>query len=476
MLKLWNTATRSLQEFKPLKPGKVGMYTCGPTVYWDASIGSFRTFMFEDVLLRTLELEGYDVTRVLNITDVGHLTDDADAGEDKMEKASKKEGITAWDVAKKYTDLFLRDAEKLNVRMPPAPYLSKATDHIPEQIELVKLLEEKGFTYRTSDGIYFDTAKFPAYGALGGQKLEDKEEGARVEINEEKRNKSDFALWKFSPADTKRQMEWDSPWGVGFPGWHVECSAMAHKYLGQPIDIHCGGMDLIPVHHENEIAQSEAAYGGTFVDYWMHGEFLLIDGGKMSKSLGNIYTVRDVEAKGFDPLALRFFYLGAHYRQKENFTWDGLQAAQNALTKLRNVVRGWDVGAKAWPGPAADGIPEGETRPSPLQEEFRSALEDDLNTSKALAVVWKLVDADMPSSTKSATLSWMDNVLGLSLDDVIAKPVSVPEDIQKIAQEREIARSSKDWAGSDRLRDLILARGWLVEDTKDGPRITPARM
>jgi len=461
MLKLWNTATKSQETITPIKPGKIGMYSCGPTVYWDATIGNMRSFLFEDILQRVLELEGLEVKRVMNITDVGHLTDDADAGEDKIEKAANKEGTTAWDIAKKYTKLFLSDAKKLDLKIPSPPLLCKATDHIQEQIDLIKELEKKGFTYTTSDGVYFDTSKFPSYGSLSGQKLEDKEEGARVEVNAEKKNKTDFALWKFSPAGVKRHMEWTSPWGMGFPGWHIECSAMSRKYLGQPFDIHCGGVDHIPVHHENEIAQSEAAYGVKLANCWMHVEFLLVDGQKMSKSLGNVFTVRDLETKGFDPLALRFFFLGASYRQKQNFTWEALQAAQNGLSKLRHIVRGWPVGA---------------TPASPLRDEFLAALEDDLNTPKALAVVWKLVDADILDGQKAETLKWMDQVFGLGLGEVIGKRILIPDEIKALVKGREEARTSKDWVASDRLRDEIAGRGWVVEDTKQGTNVYPVRM
>ena len=376
MLRLWNTATRSLEEFHPIHPPAIGLYTCGPTVYWDAHIGNMRSYVFEDILQRTLELEGYAVKRVMNITDVGHLTSDEDEGEDKIEQAAAKEGKTAQEIATMYTHRFLDDARKLNIKIPSAPYLCKATEHIPEQIELIQELEKKGFTYQTSDGIYFDTSKFPSYGTLSGQRLEEKEEGARVEINTEKRNKTDFALWKLSGALSKRQQEWPSPWGVGFPGWHIECSAMSRKYLGQPFDIHCGGVDHIPVHHENEIAQSEAAYGVKLANYWLHNEFLAVESQKMSKSLGNVYTVSDLESRGFDPLALRYLYLGTHYRQKENFTWDALQAAQNALTRLRETIREWDA--------PEIGCAEYETN-------FTTAIEDDLNTPIALSVLWKLV-------------------------------------------------------------------------------------
>jgi cysteinyl-tRNA synthetase len=492
MLKLFNTLTRQLEEFKPIDAGKVRMYTCGPTVYWDAHIGNFRSYVLEDVLVRTLELNGFSVTRVLNITDVGHLTSDSDEGEDKMEKGAKRDNKTVWEIAELYMGRFLENAAKLNILIPPKPYLCRATDHIPEQIELVQILMDKGFAYKISDGIYFDTSKFPDYGKLSGQKAEDKEEGARVEVNPEKRNKTDFALWKFSypngvsfdefvrssvsaseakpspevvtPSGLattrihKRQMEWESPWGVGFPGWHAECSAMAHKYLGQPFDIHCGGVDHIPVHHENEIAQSEAAYGVKLANYWWHNEFLLVDGQKMSKSLGNVYTISDLEAKGFNPLALRYFYLGAHYRQLQNFTFEALTASQNALRRL------WSYSREL----AKDGSVLAD-----IEADFMAALDDDLNTPKALAVVWKLVDGDYPLGDKGATLLWMDKVLGLGLDAQVGRIVDIPADIQALLNERVAARAAKDWAKSDELRKLIEERGWTLEDSKEGQKVKP---
>lgn len=458
MLKLFNTLTRQLEEFKPIDAGKVRMYTCGPTVYWDATIGNFRCYVLEDILVRTLELNGYEVTRALNITDVGHLVSDSDEGEDKMEKGARRENKTVWEIAEQYSNRFVQSAAKLNIKIPPKPLLCRATDHIPEQIELVRILMDKGFAYKISDGVYFDTSKFPNYGQLSRQKAEEKEEGARVDINPEKRNKTDFALWKFSPKDEKRQMEWESPWGVGFPGWHAECSAMAHKYLGQPFDIHCGGVDHIPVHHENEIAQSEAAYGVKLADYWWHNEFLLVDGQKMSKSLGNVYTVPDLEAKGFDPLALRYFYLGAHYRQIQNFTFEALTAAQNALRRLWSYSRELDEGGAV----LAD-----------IQADFSSALDDDLNTSKALATVWKMVEGDYPAADKGATLLWMDKVLGLDLEKYVGKRIDIPENVKALLAQRQAARDSKDWAESDNLRKTIEERGWTVEDTKDGQKASP---
>lgn len=469
MLHLWNTASRSLEEFHPLHPPNVGLYTCGPTVYWNAHIGNMRSYVFEDILQRTLELEGYAVRRVMNITDVGHLTSDEDEGEDKIEQAAAKEQKTAMEIAATYTERFLDDARKLNIKIPSAPYLCKATEHIAEQIELIQELEKKGFMYTTSDGIYFDTSKFSSYGRLSGQKLEEKEEGARVAANPEKRHKTDFALWKFSVKKSppyeggdegvlsKRQQEWKSPWGTGFPGWHIECSAMSRKYLGQPFDIHCGGVDHIAVHHENEIAQSEAGYGIKLANYWLHNEFLTVDGQKMSKSLGNIYTIGDIKARGFDPLALRYLYLGTHYRQKQNFTWNALTAAQHALTKLRKTVR-------EWKNPAI-GCAEYEAH-------FKSALEDDLNTPAALAIVWKLIDdASSATSAKAASLLYMDRVLGLSLDAVIAHPWEVPEAVTHVLALRQEAREQKKWTESDRLRSDIEAMGWTVEDTPQGQKV-----
>ncbi|MBI5654705.1 cysteine--tRNA ligase [Candidatus Uhrbacteria bacterium] len=458
MLKLFNTVTRQLEEFKPIDDGKVRMYTCGPTVYWDAHIGNFRSYVLEDVLVRTLELNGFEVTRALNITDVGHLVSDSDEGEDKMEKGAKRENKTVWEIAELYIQRYLENAAKLNLKIPPKPLLCRATDHIAEQIELVKILMDKGYAYVISDGVYFDTSKFPSYGQLSRQKAEDKEEGARVEANPEKRNKTDFALWKFSPKNEKRQMEWESPWGVGFPGWHAECSAMAHKYLGQPFDIHCGGVDHIPVHHENEIAQSEAAYGVKLANYWWHNEFLLVDGQKMSKSIGNVYTINELAEKGFNPLSLRYFYLGAHYRQLQNFTFEALQASQNALNRLWAYSRELEAGGSVL---------------TDIEADFIAALDDDLNTPKALAVIWKLVDGDYPAGDKGATLLWMDKVLGLDLEKYVGKKIEVPENIKNLMNERQKARENKDWAGSDTIRKQIEDLGWIIEDTKEGQKAMP---
>lgn len=438
------------------------MYCCGPTVYQRAHIGNLRAYMMEDILRRSLEsIEGFEVKHVMNITDVGHLTSDGDEGDDKMEKSAREQGKDAWQIAKEYENLFFNDTTQLNV-LPPS-ITPRATECIQDQIDLVKVLEEKGVTYKTSDGIYFDTSKMSSYGKLGGQKLEDKQEGARVETNQEKRNPSDFALWKFSvPAASsqqpaavlKRQMEWQSPWGIGFPGWHIECSAMSHKELGQPFDIHCGGVDHIPVHHENEIAQSEMAYGAPYVKHWMHVEFLMVDNQKMSKSIGNVYNLDQVKEKGIDIAALRLFFLGAQYRTKQNFTWEAVQGVQNAYEKLVRAIRSWDEAG-------SQGIGE-------LEVEFRDAIEDDLNTPKALAVLWKLVDSNHDTASKRCSLQFMDKILGLGIADLKQEIVEVPEDIRSLADQRVKAKQEKNWSESDRLRDEILLKGWVVLDTKEG--------
>ncbi len=468
MLKFWNTANRKVEEFVPLTPGQVGMYACGPTVYQRAHIGNLRTYLMEDLLRRVLRMRGFEVRHVMNITDVGHLTDDADQGEDKMDKASRTTGRSAWDIAAEYTRLFEQDLETLCILKPTV--MPRATDCIQEQIALIQELERRGFTYTTSDGVYFDTAAFSDYGKFSGQALAEKEEGARIGVNAEKRNPTDFALWKFSypqgrPFDAtqddgarRRQMEWESPWGVGFPGWHIECSAMSRKELGQPFDIHAGGVDHIPVHHENEIAQSVAAFEVPLARYWFHVDFLLVDGQKMSKSLGNGYTLDDITQRGFDPMAFRYFLLGASYRQKQNFTWDALQAAQNALHRLRSIVRDWQP---------ADSIL------LDIEAEFMEALDDDLNVPRALAVMWKLIDRDASTASKAATLLYMDEVLGLGLQEYIAHPVQIPTEIQALMEQREVVRQAKDWSASDRLRDEIVSRGWIVEDTGDGQKISP---
>lgn len=458
-IRLTNTLTRTTDVFTSLKPGAVGMYVCGPTVYSRAHIGNLRAFTFADVLRRMFEANGYAVTEVMNITDVGHLVGDGDEGEDKLQMSADKQGKTAWDIAAEYTDLFLKDMQAMNVLTPHV--LPKATDHIAEQIAMIEEMERKGFTYTVADGVYFDTSKLPEYGRLSGQKSEEKEEGARIGVHGEKRNPSDFALWKFSPEGAKRHMEWESPWGVGFPGWHIECSAMSEKYLGVPFDVHTGGEDHVAVHHENEIAQTMAARGVLEANWWLHNAHLMVDGGKMSKSLGNGYTVEDICAKGIEPLAFRYFVLGAHYRKPMNFTWEAVGAAQTALNRLVDAAREWDTPLSV---------------DAAAVERFMTRVNDDLDTAGALAVLWDVVhDENMASGVKAATVLAMDEVLGLALEDVVARPVRVTEEAQQLLDERVRVRMAKDWAKSDALRDQLAAMGYSVEDTADGQRVREKR-
>ncbi len=453
-LHLYNSLTRKKEEFSPLKNDSVRVYACGPTVYWFAHIGNMRAFLFADLLRRTLTYNDFSVQFVMNITDVGHLTDDADEGEDKMLVALKREGKTAYEIAEAYTQAFLEDSGQLNILS--ANVYPRATEHIQEQIEMIQAIERNGFAYRTSDGIYFDTSKLPQYGVLSGQKAEEKKAGARVEMKE-KKNPTDFALWKFSPEGEKREMEWESPWGKGFPGWHIECSAMSKKYLEFPFDIHTGGVDHIPVHHENEIAQSVGCCGVNEARFWMHSEFLTVNGGKMSKSLGNLYILRDLIGEGFDPLSYRYLVLGAHYRSTLNFTWDALRAAQNAWFRLQDLVREWEK-----PSEVSDAY----------NKRFLNAINDDLNTPQALAVLWELVEDEAVSTAmKAATLLKFDAVLGFGLDRFVAVPLAVPETVRELVLKRESDRMQKNWEESDRLRAEIEDLGYLIEDTEKGTKI-----
>lgn len=453
-LKLYDTYTRSVREFTPLKPPQVGMYTCGPTVYDYAHIGNLRTYIFEDVLRRVLEFNGYPVKHIMNITDVGHLTSDSDTGEDKMEKGSKRTGKTAWEIAEFYADEFRHDMQRLNIQEPTV--WCKATDHIPEQINMVKCIEAKGFTYRTSDGIYFDTSRLPDYGYMGRLDVEGLQAGVRVDMGE-KRNSTDFALWKFSPKDQKRQMEWDSPWGVGFPGWHIECSAMSAKYLGSYFDIHCGGEDHINVHHTNEIAQTEACYGTRLANFWMHGYFLQLDDGvKMSKSTGGFLRVQTLIDQGYDPLAYRLFCLSALYRAKLNFTWDGLDGAAKSLDRLRMTV--FELGT---PGSVDEDA----------LEKFAEQINEDLNMPRAMATTWEVVKGDLPAPVKKATLLAFDRVLGLGLAEWQPKEESIPTEIEELLHQRQTARTEKRWKDADALRDQITLAGYEILDTPQGPKV-----
>jgi cysteinyl-tRNA synthetase len=451
MLTLYNTRTKQKEQFKPLVDNQVDMYTCGPTVYHYAHIGNLRTYVFEDILRRVLKYNGYSVKHVMNITDVGHLTDDADQGEDKMEKGARREGKTAWEISDFYTKMFKQDMHELNILEPSI--WCKATNHIKEQIDQVRTLIDKGYTYETSDGIYFDTTKLDDYGKLANLKIHDLETRSRVEIGE-KKNSHDFALWKFNKPGEKRQMEWKAFEKMGFPGWHIECSAMAIKYLGNQFDIHAGGIDHMPVHHTNEIAQTEAATGiKPWVNVWMHGEFLLTASEKMAKSSDNFLRMQSILDKKIDPLAYRYFLLQTHYRKQLTFSWEALEGAAAGLDRLRRLV---------------SNIPDHAPRDPRVREEFISAINDDLNTPEALAVLWTALKSNQ---VDLEMIIEFDKVLGFKLHEV-KKEIEIPEEVQKLIDAREIARKEKKWDHSDRLRDEIAKLGFIVKDTDKGHQIT----
>ncbi len=464
MLKIHNTLTRKIEEFKPINSPKVNIYSCGPTVYDYQHIGHMRRYAGDDILIRVLDFNNFRVKHVMNITDVGHLVSDADTGEDKMEKGAKKFGLSVWEIAKKFEKQFFASAKALNIKKPDL--VMQATDYIKEQIVFIQALEEKGYTYQIDDGIYFDTSKFANYSKLSGQNLKDMKAGARVEMVKGKKHPSDFALWKFSPKDSKRAMEWESPFGIGFPGWHIECSTMAIKGLEtETLDIHTGGIDHIAIHHANEIAQSEAATGKPFVKYWVHHNFLLVDGQKMSKSLGNIYTVEDIVKKGFEPLALRYLYLQTHYRQEANFTFEALESAQTALNRLREDIASWGKPKVARP-PASSLAGEVGRGCAEFEERFLQAINNDLNMPEALSIVWELVKSDYPTSAKAESLFKMDQVLGLNLGQ--EQKLEVPEEIMKLVKEREELRKIQSYHLADQMRGRIKKLGYNVLDTEKG--------
>ncbi|MFZ6845391.1 cysteine--tRNA ligase [Undibacterium sp. RuTC16W] len=452
-LYLYDNWERQLRLFTPLRQDWVGLYCCGPTVYDYAHIGNLRTYLFEDLLRRTLEFNGHVVRHVINITDVGHLVSDADVGEDKMEKGSRKAGESAWDIAERFTVAFKSDLNSLNM-LPPAIWC-KATDHIAEQIDFIATIEQKGFTYITSDGVYFDTSQQDDYGYLARLNRDGIEAGKRVELGE-KKHATDFALWKFSPANEQRQMEWDSPWGRGFPGWHIECSAMASKYLEPWFDIHCGGEDHIAIHHSNEIAQNQACHGTRLANYWMHGYFLQIDAGKMSKSSGDFLRLKILIDQKIDPLAYRFLCLSAHYRSQMNFSWDALEAAQTALSRLRDTYFA---------------LPEGGKADSSYVTRFHTEINQDLNLPKALVVMWEVLKSTLNDADKKATLNQFDRVLGLDLANWQPATLTIPDEIQALAERRRLSRLNKNWAESDALRAEIQGLGYEVEDTAGGMQI-----
>lgn len=449
---LFNTLNRKKEEFKPISGKKVGLYTCGPTVYDYAHIGNLRTYIFEDILKRVLEYNGYNVNHIENITDVGHLVTDADSGVDKMMKALKREGLepsveSLLKLAEKYTQAFKQDIKALNITEPDK--WVKATDHIEEMIKLIKIIEKNGCTYETQDGLYFDTTKFSNYGKLAGLDKVELKAGARVDLGS-KKNPTDFALWIKAVGENKNHvMVWNSPWGKGFPGWHIECSAMSMKYLGEHFDIHCGGIDHITVHHPNEIAQNESATGKKSVNFWCHGEFLVVDSGRMGKSVGNFITLQTAIDKGFDPLAYRYLNLQTHYRQKLTFSWEALAASQNALIELQNKFR--LLGAK-----------KGKVIIK-YKNNFIQAINDDLNMPKAVALVWDLLKSDEKDQDKKATILEFDKVFGLGIDQI----KEIPKDIQNLAQDRLKARADKAFSKADEIRAEVERRGYIIEDTKD---------
>lgn len=457
-ISLFNTATRTVEVFKPITPGEVGIYCCGPTVYNYAHIGNLRTYVFEDVLRRTFDAIGYKVNHVMNITDVGHLQSDADDGDDKMLLASKREQKSPWDIAEFYTKEFFRHAEALGVVKPHI--VCKATDHIPEIIDMVEQLVAKGFAYEANGNVYFEVSKFDDYTKFANLQLDAQQATDRVEKDENKRDQADFCLW-FSQSKYPNQiMKWASPWGVGFPGWHIECSAMSRKYLGDRFDIHCGGIDHIPVHHTNEIAQSDCCHGHQTVNLWMHGAFLTVDSGKMSKSAGGFLTVDRLTEENFAPLAYRYLILTAHYRSELKFSFDALESAQNAYQGLLEKIQEWRSGG------VVDINQDSETL-SEYKQKFWRAMCEDLHTPSALTVVWSVVkDKHLNNSEKLHLVTDFDRALGLELAKVDRGVLSEQE--QTLMEQRKLARYNKQWAESDRLRDELLALGITVKDSKNG--------
>ncbi len=465
-MKLYNTLTAKKEDFKPIHKKEVSIYSCGPTVYNYAHIGNLRTYVFMDLLRRVLKYNGYILNHVMNITDVGHLVSDGDDGEDKMVKGAREQKKTPWEIAAYYTKVFLEDIESLNIEK--TEIIPKATDNIEEMIHFVNGLLEKGFAYELEDGIYFDLSKFEGYGKLSKINLDDLLAGARVEVNQGKKHPADFALWKKAPKE--HIMQWDSPWGKGYPGWHIECSAMARRYLGEVFDIHTGGVDHIPVHHENEIAQSEGLLGKKTVNYWVHGEFMLVDNGKMSKSLGNTYTLQDLKEKGISPIIFRYFCLNAHYRNKLNFTFESIQSAKVSYERLLKEVLKHKDGEQEIPQEVL-----GE-----FVQNFELAINDDLNIPKAVGILWTMVRSLEKSKEVYKVLMNMDKILGLGLDRVegLSKKFidkdqknQVTEEILNLVQKREEARKNKDWKLADSIRDELMQKGITLKDTPNGVEI-----
>ncbi len=459
-LKIYNTLTRGKEEFKPLNGTDVKIYSCGPTVYSYAHIGNFRTYIFMDTLRRVLKYNGYKLKHAMNITDVGHLESDADEGEDKMLKAAKKENKNPYEIAKFYTDAFFKDFDILNIDRPEI--ICKATDHIEEMLQFVKEIVENGYAYETSRGIYFDISKLDKYPVLSTRKIDEQIAGARIAVDDEKRNPEDFAIWIKAPEN--HIMKWESPWGLSYPGWHIECSAMSRKYLGNEFDIHTGGIDHIPTHHENEIAQSKGANGKIPAKYWMHCNYLQVDGGKMSKSLGNVYTVSTLIEKGINPLAFKLFCFSSHYRNNINFTFEGIEATNKAYVRLKD---GYNKHKEGKEDVSEDIINEFKTK-------FEEAINDDLNMPMAMGVVWDVIKYPSKSEKLSKLLEKFDEVLGLKINEIDKNSIDLPDKIKELIEQRKNARENKEWELSDKLRDKILELGYSVKDTKNGMEIEKA--
>ena len=456
-----NTLTKKKEKFIPINQNEITIYSCGPTVYKDATIGNMRTNIFQDVLRRMLEYNGYKVKQVMNITDVGHLVSDGDEGEDKMIKSAKEEHKTPEEIAEHYTKLFFEDLKALNIQLPEV--ICKATEYIPDMIEYVKKLIENGYAYETSTAIYFNVAKLDKYGILSGINLEDQKAGARVEIDSEKINPYDFALWIKAPKN--HIMKWNSPWGEGYPGWHIECSTMSKKHLGEQFDIHTGGIDLIPTHHENEIAQSKGFDGKIPANYWLHGEYLLINGGKMSKSLGNVYLLRDIINKGYDPLVYRLFCYTCNYRNKLNFTWEGIESTSKSLERLRNAYQTHLKGTEELNDKDIKKLKE-------LENDFNKAINDDMNMPLAMSYVWELARYEKKSPKIAELLQKFDKVLAIKIDKENKEEKNkISKEIIDLVEQRKKAREEKNWQESDRIRDLIKEKGYEVKDTKEGTEI-----
>ena len=465
MLRIYNTLSRKKEDFKAIneKDKIVNIYTCGPTVYNYPHIGNMRAYIFMDNLRRVLEYNGYKLNHVMNITDVGHMTSDADEGEDKMEKSAKQKNMSVYDIAKMYTKAFLSDIDKLQIQRPE--HIVKATDNIKEMEEYVKQIYDNGYAYETSKGIYFDVSKLPTYGELSKINLNEQKSGARVDVDPEKRNPLDFALWIKSPEE--HIMKWQSRWGLCYPGWHIECSAMSRKYLGEVFDIHTGGVDHIPIHHENEIAQSRGATGKNPAHYWMHCEFLLIDSGKMSKSLGNVYTISDLENRNIEPLAYRYFTYTSHYRNKLNFTWDSINAAKISLNRLREAYQSHNK---------CNDIHIDDESIEKYRSKFYNALNDDINMPIALSVAWDVAKEQIKSKDYADLLLEFDKILSLDINkniDVENNNIveNMPDDIKEIVEKRKQARNNKNFKLSDELRDLLLSKGYKVIDANEGQKI-----